>query len=114
MDVCCAAGEPVRYDYEPKGSVVSLGEGGLEGYLTAGERALCRHAARPLTDAACAAAACVPPAPCAQPKVTSRRRALAFAGTKPAAIVVIYDIFGYAEFPQVGRTAVQWRRCAPA
>lgn len=36
MDVCCAAGEPVRYDYEPKGSVVSLGPG-LEGYLVTGE-----------------------------------------------------------------------------
>lgn len=60
MDVCCAAGDPVRYDYEPKGSVVSLGAG-LEGYLVA--------------------------------------------GAKPAAIVVVYDIFGYSEFPQVKQVA---------
>lgn len=61
MDVCCASGEPVRYDYSPLGTIERIGSGDLSSYI--------------------------------------------IAGTKPGAVILLPDIFGYDEFPQVKQTA---------
>lgn len=108
-DVCCGsnARAPIVYDYTPKGKLETIADG-LEAYVVEGARvrlewgwmaplrARRRRAAAPANTAT--PPRLTPPAP---QNTTSPRP-----GTKPAAIVVVMDIFGLQDFPQV--------RAAPA